>query len=461
MASICHEEEELELLRRLHLFSLALKNTMSHESGPQQQQQNLDRLLDQLERAFSGMPTEVKATVWYSKLRLEWEKKILEYRSIQKKASADADEKSLPDKGSKGSVEVEVIATTSKPESEEPQQPQPLIKSKLQPTAVEFTPRFSPYLPPFLVEGIGGASTLATTAASSSFISNDSYIGTKTITETTPPNPNQSQSTEHFHHHFHHHFLHHSSPFNSFEWPAAPTTPTLPAISFFSSSSSTFPQRVVVAPDPLRFQILSLIALFPPVTNPTGIADLNNLFASVAFTARWIFDYLDDDLFQTAVFQGFFSRMPVLLQELFINPLPPPIIITSSSTSPFSSQVEPRKPYEPKLVNLIAFLRRFLLSLMMRTRARAQKDEEENKGRGKLPLPPPTHYCAFCKRQTSHNIVHCPFRLEALCHRCFMTGHKSRQCRNPSLLPPAWLNSGQIKFEGEEEADTFLLLHPK
>ncbi len=81
MASICHEEEELELLRRLHLFSLALKNTMSHESGlQQQQQQNLDRLLDQLERAFSGMPTEVKATVWYSKLRIEWEKKILVYR---------------------------------------------------------------------------------------------------------------------------------------------------------------------------------------------------------------------------------------------------------------------------------------------------------------------------------------------------------------------------------------------
>lgn len=82
MASICYEEEELKLLRLLDLFSLALKNTVGPETSglQQQQQQNLDPLFDQLEQAFSGMPTKVKATVWYSKLRIEWEKKISEYR---------------------------------------------------------------------------------------------------------------------------------------------------------------------------------------------------------------------------------------------------------------------------------------------------------------------------------------------------------------------------------------------
>ncbi|KAH9403576.1 hypothetical protein TYRP_014757 [Tyrophagus putrescentiae] len=470
MASICYEEEELKLLRLLDLFSLALKNTVGPETSGLQQQQQQQNLDPPLEQAFSGMPTKVKATVWYSKLRIEWEKKISEYRLLKKSC--------FPDKDSKVSVEAKVTATTSNSsDSKNPllPLPQPLIKSKLQPTAVEFTPRFLPHLPPFLVEGIGGLSP----AISSS----SSYLGTETITETkpnptNPQNPNQTEPTEHvYHHHFHHHFLHHSSPnFNFFGWPAAPTTPTLPAIPFFSSnSSSRYSQQraVVVAPDLLRFQILSLIALFPPVTSPTQMADLNNLFAAVAFTARWIFDYLDDDLFQTAVFQGFFSRMPALLQEHFVNP----------------SQLEPGKPYEPKLVNLIAFLRRFLLSLRMREKAemsRRQADadnkeesRESSKGRGKAKarqrkaqkkkkkkedksqgrLPLPTRYCAFCKQQTSHNIVGCPFRTEALCHRCFLTGHTMRYCRNPSLLPPAWLNSGQIKFE-EEDEDTFLLLHP-
>lgn len=80
MSSTSNDEEEIQLRRRLHLFSLALKNTTGHEKEAQQQQQNLDRLLDQLEQALVGASAEAKRTDWYAKLRLEWDTQISEYR---------------------------------------------------------------------------------------------------------------------------------------------------------------------------------------------------------------------------------------------------------------------------------------------------------------------------------------------------------------------------------------------
>ncbi|KAH9403577.1 hypothetical protein TYRP_014758 [Tyrophagus putrescentiae] len=463
MSSTSNNEEEIQLRRRLHLFSLALKNTTGHEKEAQQQQQNLDRLLDQLEQALVGASAEAKRTDWYAKLRLEWDTQISEYRQDFNKE----DEKALPKKGvEKGkptALNKTVTAADQKETHSNQNQPR-FIKSKLQPSAVKFNPHssspppslsssqttFPSNLPPSLIEGIG---RLSVNGASTTYLGSTNY---EPITQTNHPSHQQTPTTtEHVHHHFHHHIIHH--PYQQqhpFGWPPPPPSTSLFYSPFlqlpFASSSSRPQQTVVVAPGPLRAQVLSLLSLYPPVAEATNLPDLNRLFSAVAFTARWIFDYLDDDHFQTAVFRGFFAKMPALLQEMFLNPPPGRTHSAPSSSSSSSSQVE-RYSYELKLVNLIAFLRHFLLGLLMRERAEMSRQAQDKKEQesSKSPTRLPTRYCAFCKLETSHNIVDCPFRRDALCHRCFLYGHTMHHCHKTPLLPMAWLNSGQIKFEEE------------
>lgn len=79
------EEEEFDLRRRLHLFSLVLKNMdMDNFEGAsaahQQQQQNRHHLLAKLEQTLEDVSEGVKRSSWYAKLRLEWAARISQYR---------------------------------------------------------------------------------------------------------------------------------------------------------------------------------------------------------------------------------------------------------------------------------------------------------------------------------------------------------------------------------------------
>lgn len=135
------EEEEVELHRRLHLFSLVLKNMdMDNvESGAstaqQQQQQNRYHLLAKLERTLEDVSEGVKRSSWYAKLRLEWAARISQYRynayisshvshnfihkilfllfrSSQKKTAAVDELESFFDRGFNKQSKVEMMATT-------------------------------------------------------------------------------------------------------------------------------------------------------------------------------------------------------------------------------------------------------------------------------------------------------------------------------------------------------------